>query len=505
MNCEHIERLLSVPRDLDRAERRLVSEHLRAGCGSCRQAWYDEQRVRDLIRRLPEVAPPPGLEARLLGLPSRAPGPAAGTSSALATRAGALLATTVAGMVFTALVLPRLGGFTDDGSPTWPPVVVGPGALPDPNDTVVGTGATVAPGSLALLAIPRLTRVDLRLPGPPVAVDGAGVAAVIDPAAARPARVAPPAPLSTPVAAAALPDGPRETPGDHEGRSGRRDGSNAGDPDPPAAPPSATPNEPAPTQPVRVCADITVRVFADVAGEGTRAGCPGCDGRWSAEDAAMAAAAGIALPPGLQVAVYDDSGLVLGEWALAGGASPLAEVALARVCGDAPLTVQLVGLATPDWASCPAVGATERIIDRAGPAAADFPLAPRCPLPTATTTLEPASSPTSPTPTPVSELPPGWDRPTATPTTIPPTLPAPRQDPTVQPIGATATPNDPTLAPTLAPIRERPTASATPVARPTSERPGPIMPKITEPPGPPPNRPTPTQEGAVRPRVERLP
>lgn len=74
MICDSVQRLMSVQRELDRAERRVVSAHLRT-CQACRAAWRDELRVRALISAVPDLDPPRGLEARLLHIPSQPPGP----------------------------------------------------------------------------------------------------------------------------------------------------------------------------------------------------------------------------------------------------------------------------------------------------------------------------------------------------------------------------------------------------------------------------------------------
>lgn len=68
-----VSRLVGVYGELDRAERRMIDEHLRA-CDACRQAWCDEQRVRAYLKGLPCVEPPVGLEGRLLAIPTAVAG-----------------------------------------------------------------------------------------------------------------------------------------------------------------------------------------------------------------------------------------------------------------------------------------------------------------------------------------------------------------------------------------------------------------------------------------------
>ncbi len=149
-----------------------------------------------------------------------------------------------------------------------------------------------------------------------------------------------------------------------------------------------------------MCLTLTALVFADVAGDGSL-DCPGCDGVLTAEDRELAAAAGLDLPAGMQLVVYDLSepgGSVLWEETLTPD-GPAVTHEVNGVCGVLPLRVQLK-LPAGAWAACPVVGALEREVTTPGDATVTFPLTAGCPLPTPTLspTLVPPTA-TAPPPT----------------------------------------------------------------------------------------------------------
>jgi hypothetical protein len=236
----------------------------------------------------------------------------------------------------------------------------------------------------------------------------------------------------------------------------------------------------------------------------------------------------VALPTGLQFTVYDAAGRARAE-ELVGDHNahtplpPMVEVSFGELCGPWPLTVELINV-TPDWSVCPATGALVQLLAAPGRSQLRFPLTRGCPnaapnaTPTVTPTVTLQSTPTAKptalpagigdlTPTPLSTDP----GPAARSTTNAPAAPSETPSlliPAATSPPAAASPTVPTgPEPTaLAPIRWRPTASPTPTARPTRQRPDPSVPKTLEPPGAPPwPTPTPTSGGEPKPRVEQQP
>ena len=69
MSCERVQALMGVSAELDRAERLLLSQHLR-DCAACRVAMLDEERVRAYLAGLPELPVPGRLLAGLMAIPT---------------------------------------------------------------------------------------------------------------------------------------------------------------------------------------------------------------------------------------------------------------------------------------------------------------------------------------------------------------------------------------------------------------------------------------------------
>jgi hypothetical protein len=521
MNCRRVNLLLGEYRHLDRAERRMVDAHLR-GCDACRQARQDEVRVRAAIINIPSCEPTPGLEPRLRAIAASPPPPAAGgPSGGVANRVGWLVAAVVGGVAL--FVASPWGGPAPGGSPAGSDQAAG--IRPAARSAVSSVGR--AAGSLPETIVRRRGAVRWGTTAPEVPEDvvaGQGVEVALDaaptvrlgaaehrsasrPGADLPAKSVPVNPVPAPaIAIADATSGPVDRP--------RRA-------DPPAAPPAVNPQQtstprPVATQPLasptpRGCVVITAQVFADLAGAGSLADCPGCDGAWTAGDEALAAELGVVLPAGVQLAVYDANRNVLVEETFDVQQSPMVEHAFEDLCFELPVSVALVNL-PPGWATCPVSGVVEQHVDTPGRAQVRFPLTSGCPIatPSATPTATQVTTPmpvgsSEPAPLPAStEFAAGW---TATPP-VQTATPA-RYDPpaTVPAVVGSPTPLTSPPEPTLVPIRWRPTPSPTPTAKPTAkpirERPEPGLPRPTDdPPAPPPS---PTPDSPVKPRVDRLP
>jgi hypothetical protein len=196
------------------------------------------------------------------------------------------------------------------------------------------------------------------------------------------------------------------------------------------APPAAAPADPEPEDPedpgapeapqgrtapppTAACLSVTAELFADLAGAGGQA-CPACDGEWTPEDEAIAAAQGIALPGGLQLVLYDpaDPNGAVWEWTSTADGRAWAEVAadLGGDCLAPPMVLELRPRA--GWAACPLGGALEVTLTAPGPQRVAFPLWPGCPLPPATATVDPGALPAA-TPTPGTPEPPAAPSPGA--------------------------------------------------------------------------------------------
>lgn len=520
-----VSRLVGVYGELDRAERRMIDEHLRA-CDACRQAWCDEQRVRAFLKGLPCVDPPAGLEARLLAIPAAAAGGGGGGGGTTWPGWPWLASLTAAVALVGGLSMATWGG----DAPVAPPagtarLVTAPahGANPspvaraarpplalaagDPDALAAGTGADPNARPAPLAVAPRAAAGD---PSRPSAADAAASMAATG-GGGLPAAVA--------VANAS------GEPSVHDPAPVRRGSPPArGDRAAPGNPPTAANVAPrAPTATAgapALCADLSIRVFADVAGETADPVCPACDGRWTDADDARAAALGLRLPAGFQLAVYDATGRVRAESPSLAPDGARIDWSFGRVCGVAPLTVQVVGLPAV-WAACPAAPGDALAIREPGPAALQLGLQPACPVapPPATATPTPTASPAAPqtptgTPDPLPTTAAPADPATAAPVAT--ETEAAQRPPraTVLPVGGTAAPAEPSPGPpepigsppatarppddpvpsaTLAAIRFRPTPTPPPRGRPapvpTKEGPGPMPPVPTPPIQPPAGQP----------------
>jgi hypothetical protein len=395
VTCERVQRLFGIQRELDRGEQRYVALHLRH-CETCRDAWQDEQRVLALVRGVPQLEPERSLEGRLLAIPTHS-APRAGPAWPLPH-----LAVALAVLVLGAAALSLPGGFTArDTDVARPPA----GANPDsaaPTSERVTDGAILRQGPPG----PALDSARAAALSASQAKRSRPVTARAQRAAAPPDRLAVAAAVSTEVPATSAGIGPAKV-GDSHHHASRQGTGN----DPGAAGPGGSPTM-APPEPTDTSQDLTVVVFADLAGGGT-ADCPGCDGHWGDDDAA-AAENGHVLLGALTIGIYDATGTVLKE-------DPITPDS-ARVerhyspTGRPPFTVQLQ-LSTSGWSICRAGGASERQKVAAGPpATVNFPLSNGCPRPTsvptatATASAAPVEQPTS-SPTP------------AAPTAIPPPVP----------------------------------------------------------------------------------
>lgn len=480
MNCAWIQRLIGVHGELDRPERRAVAAHLRA-CDDCQIAWRDETRVKAVIAAIPDLEPPPGLEARLLRIPSPPPsapppsGPGIGPTLLGPTGGSALVAAVVIGA--SLLVAPRfVRPHAQAAAPVAGEALAGAAVAgaPPPSVATIVTRNEVPPLEFAQAevsgelgnAAPSASGGDSEQSqtGTAFGESASGGWAVPDRLEVRqPAAVGGQGRRSEPEEQAALPP----TPDIAEGAKSER---------PPAVhePPegeamvSPVPATSSPTP--ATCASLSLHVFADVAGAGPFA-CAGCDGLFDETDATLAEENGLALPV-FEIRVVDSKHAAIYEGLVAAdGASVW--VALPELCGSWPMTAHLVNLPSM-WAACPASGSLSRSL-ASDDAPAVFPLTSGCvestatvvvltPMPTRTPL--PTETP-DPVVTPSAQPGPGGQatahcEPTATqnpqsdPTSLPTTRPEP--SPTAAPtdeIGVAATPA----------ARLRLTPTATPILR----------------------------------------
>lgn len=522
MNCRRVNLLMGEYRHLDRAERRMVDAHVR-DCEACRLAWHDEVRVHALIHNIPPCEPTPDLEPRLRAIVAGPPPPAAGgPSGGAANRVGWLVAAAVGGIALfmaSPWEIPAPGGSHagSDQAMRLRPVAM---------SAVSDAGRAAGSASVGIIGRRGGARMVAIVPeAPEDGVAGGDTDEALD--AVSPMH------LGSADHRSAGRRGAAGTAPSEQGQSAPGDSaaapavavaaasSGSGDrpvrADPPAAPPSVNPRQtatplPAATQPPasptpRGCVVITAQVFADLAGAGSLADCPGCDGAWTPEDAALAADRGVTLPAGVQLVVYDDQREVQDEAISIAAQPPVVDVTFGERCFDLPVSVVLSYL-PEGWASCPLSGVIEQRIESPGRANLRFPLTRGCPI------TSPSATPTAAQPT--TPMPVGSSEPTALPastesaagvTATPPvqTATPARYEPATIPAssGSSPTPLPSPREPTLAPIRWRPTPSPTPTAKPARERPDPGQPRPTDDPPVPP--PSPTPEIPVKPRVDRQP
>lgn len=505
-----VSRLVGVYGELDRAERRMIDEHLRA-CDACRQAWCDEQRVRAYLKGLPCVEPPAGLEARLLAVPASAGagGPAGREAWTGRPWWSPLVATVVVlGAVSTA---------------AWGVDVLAPPPVGAPA-TVTGSAAAAGSTSVARAGRPPVV-------GRATAAAGdAGFGATTARAIGTDGFTRPASPAGAPAdqaaAAAPTPGLAGGSPSAHDPAPARRGPSARGDRAAEGAPRAvvtASPRAPGPTTAAAFCADVSIRVFADVAGDGGDPACPTCDGRWTEADDARAAVLGLRLPADFHLAVYDADGRVRAESPLLQPAGARIDWSFGAVCGAGPLTVQVVGLPSA-WTPCGTAPGDALTVREPAAAALVLGLLPACPVALPSPTPTPAPSATPPVPPAPTGTPTGAptsgapvEPPSSTPaaTETGPTGPRPPRA-TVLPVGGTPAPAEPSPeppaaasptaaspAPTLspdppappAPIRLRPTPTPTPARDRPRPAPLPGPTKV----GPWPSPPTSTPPGSVAP------
>jgi hypothetical protein len=398
MSCERVRRQLGVYRELDRIDRRAVDQHLRA-CEGCRTQWQDEQRVRSLVRSVPLLDVPRGLEGRLLAIPA-APPPRLGPPRLVP---WLLLATAslLAGGLMVVSRGPGSGG-------AQPPGPMAAGLVAPIGQAAADERAGLAAGRPAATALLR--------EHPP-----------LDQAELRPAeRVAFAAPPSAP-----RPPAPRRRPKPEPAVSEPALLAMATEP-PPSAPvedPEPAPRQPATALPLPtaapVCVDFVAELFVDLAG-GDPAACPACDGQWSEEDERLATAAGLTVPRGLNLAAYDLSEPQAGRLISELDVHEAAPFVRARIqaCGALPIVLQ-VALPDAGWAACPVGGQLEYSANAPGEHRVSFPLVPGCPAPTPTPSVAPSEPPPIGSPDPTAEP----IDPEPAPTEPAPTEPAPTEPP----------------------------------------------------------------------------
>jgi hypothetical protein len=407
--CERVRRQLGVYRELDRVERRAVAQHL-AACPSCRAAWQEEQQARAVIVGVPRLEPPRGLEGRLLAIPATA-----GTA-----RPGHPV---MPWFAVTGVLLLLFGaGFVQlTSGRSAPPVTNGAARVTSPETQAIGSGPIVrqiAP-SMLLDKISRDEQAAVMLaqhtaPFTAVSVAARSVSAA---RAAEPPANAAPAPLTVDPGAGAPGPGRGLGAGVHGEEDDEAGGKRA-------TRTPVPPTEAAPLPSPTVCVDIKVVAFADLVG-GDSPDCPGCDGQWTPEDEAAAAAAGVVVPTWLatlyDLADPDTSTSTIDEkWLIVDGGQASYTF---KVCDESfPIRVELSAPSTVDWFVCPLLGTLEQEVTSADITEVRFPMTLGCPAPTpppSATALtppeDPAADPTAPAPTdtpePPAATPPGSDDP----------------------------------------------------------------------------------------------
>lgn len=307
---------MGVPAELDRAERLLLSHHLR-DCASCREALCEEERVRAFLAGLPELPVPSRLMADLMAIPTAAQARPAATVGRWLLGLG------------LAIGLWGLAGRLSS-RPIPPPA------------------ASVPIAATARLAASMATAT-ASTAGPREAPTPSATVGVAEPAAAshRPPTNRAPRPAGM-EGGRSRPAAPESLAGaDATDAAGSDSAPNQSRPSEPPAPtdepPPASPPLPRPSDAPPVCIEVAFEAFLDLAGDGGRA-CPGCDGRFDEADAAAAAAAGLTLP-GAAVYWIDATGENGAEGILLTGEGAIARAGNQTLCGAMPITVGLsIGL-----------------------------------------------------------------------------------------------------------------------------------------------------------------
>lgn len=373
-------RLCLAERDaLDPSTAQAIATHLQT-CAACGGAMAEQQLAVARLRNLPLREPPPGLEARLLALPTSAAAPMS-LSPVLTERLVWLVLATAT--VLTAWGVWRAGLVDPDGRHpgAFPPVAdergrdVADARKGDPRRAQGLTGDELALAG-GPTAVARLFPLDLRVP-PRVAALGGEVGP--DDAPGRPPNGAPQGrgPRSSGAGiAASAPEGdggsgqaipPPPMAGDPPAsRPKPADRSTAHAPAMPTEAPTAAPAVPtAPTAPPCTTVAISVRIVADVAG-GDDPACAGCDGRFDDRDRDLLAATMRSMPA-MQVGYFSATRPDLaGETTILAGDARYTEAGDVTVTFDAcvapsewPVVTQLVILpegASEGWAACPSTG-----------------------------------------------------------------------------------------------------------------------------------------------------
>jgi hypothetical protein len=264
MSCDRVQALLGVPAELDRAERLLLTRHLR-DCPDCRTAQIDEERVRSHLAGLPELPVPTGLQTRLMAIPKTASQPAAPVLGRWLLALG--LAIGLLGLASQLqesanprpLPVPPLG--------TAAPVASEPVLGPADNS---GLDATVAVAGRAPTADGRRAGADA------LSRPTARPTRPARPGGAR-SRPASPDTLQGPAEPLSEIAAPPQDPPAHD--AGREEPRRA-----PTAEPTAADPSPVVSSTPRTCIQLSFEAFLDLAGDGGR-DCPGCDGRFTDDDA----------------------------------------------------------------------------------------------------------------------------------------------------------------------------------------------------------------------------
>lgn len=381
MSCDRVQALLGVPAELDRAERLLLTRHLR-DCADCRTAMLDEERVRSHLAGLPELPVPARLQAQLMAIPAMAPQQAAPVLGRWLLGLG--LAIGLLGLTN------RLQG----------PAGLRP--LPAP------AGSAVPKASERPLDAAAMTGVD-----PTAAVAGLPPTAESSPGGASGDRKAMPTTRPT---RTTRPGGARARPADLDSANGpAAPQSDLGAPAPaqqapkeprdkPREAPSAEPprlSSPSPeaSSTPLTCIQLSFEAFLDLAGDSGR-DCPGCDGHFTEADAVAATAAGLVLP-GAAVFWVDASGMAGNDAIPMTNDGAIARLGTQTLCGAMPITVGLsIGL-PENLGFCP-VTPERRILELGDDPGGTIRWAigqPQCPTATATPPGAAQETPAAPDPT----------------------------------------------------------------------------------------------------------